>query len=210
MTDILETRTINNVDYRVRLVVDEECESPRGYDCHAGVICAWSLDYNWPAEDADTIYADDIRRAIGYYSKYGDWLEGFSFRAVSRWLRMFYGATVVLPLYDAGGLSVGGPDETPRSGDYRGVTFDTATSRKNTGIPAEHMAKALTADVEEYARWGAGECYGYILERQPADPHPDCHAPHCSDEWEEVMSVWGHIGLEYAEETAREALAACE
>jgi hypothetical protein len=120
---------------------------------------------------------------------------------------MFYGATVVLPLYDANGLSVGGPDETPTSGNYVGVTFDTAKTRETTGIPAEHMIKSLTADVEEYARWGAGECYGYILERQPADPHPDCHAPHCSDEWEMVESVWGHIGLEYAEETARDALA---
>jgi hypothetical protein len=46
------------------------------------------------------------------------------------------------------------------------------------------------------------EVYGYIVERQiPACDHCGCEA-----RWEREESVWGHIGTDYAEQSAKEAL----
>jgi len=208
VSEVLETREVNGVEYRVRLEQDQDCESPREDDVPAGVICAWSLDYTWPAEDSDQVTADRVRKAVGHYGQFGMYHEGRSFAAVSRWLRMFYGATIVLPLYSSNaGLSTGTQDETPEAGNYVGVTFDQPSTRKTTGIPTERMADALRIDVEQYAQWAEGDCYGYVIERKAENPHPDCHASHDDEDWQYVDSCWGMVGSKWAEESAREALA---
>jgi hypothetical protein len=205
MVDLLATRTIDGVEYRVYLEQDDGAESPREFgDCHAGVIvAARNRDYAWPAEDGDKITANYVQHAM----------DDHSFQGVARWLRMFYGASTVLPLYSKGydsRLSAGDASDTPDAGDYAGVTFDQPSTRETTGIPAEHMTEALSVDVDEYSRWAVGEVYGYVIERRPTtEPHPDCHAIHVHDvdEWEHVDSLWGLIGDDYAEQEARRALA---
>ncbi|MGC2652285.1 MAG: hypothetical protein WA317_01495 [Mycobacterium sp.] len=207
--DVLDTREVDGVKYRVYLLPDEDAESPRDYDGNAGmIVCRPDRDYLWPSEDGDNVSAQEVGFAFRDEDSFGLHHEGRSFRAVARWLRMCHGATVVLPLYDASsGLSVGNVDDTPDAGDYVGVTFDQPSTRE--GIPEGHMVEALTVDVQEYARWATGEVYGYVVERQAPAAHPECHAVHAGEQWEQVDSLWALIGHEYAEKAALEAFDAC-
>ena len=180
--------------FRAILEVDEDATNPREWD-NGGVIDVINQSrYNVPQEGDSAV-------------RYN--VEDHDFRVVARWLRMFHGATVVLPLYGGSGyggefnISAGNVDDTPEHGNYIGVTYDTPETRKVTGITDwESMAGALAAEVQEYSRWAAGDAYGYVIQVNTAgDPFDD-------DAWEgNEDSVWGFIGTEYAEQEAKRALA---
>lgn len=198
--NVIDTREIDGVIHRVYLEQDQDCESPRGSDANAGVIVAPSSYYTWPMEDGDTIRAAEVAYALTTYS----------FTTVARWLRMFYGAITVLPLYSTGQEgrpSAGDESDTSPPGDYIGVTFDQPSTRKATGVPADQMAIALSVDVTEYSEWAIGECYGYVIERAEHDESDPIGVDISDHEgWEQVESCWGFIGAEYAEQEARRAL----
>lgn len=197
MSETIDTRDISGVEHRVRLVQDEDCTSPRDFDCNIGKIVALSTRYDWPMEDGDTVSADRIASAT----------QEYSFRAVSRWLRMFHGATMVLPLYIGGDDRPIAGTEFERARSYIGVTFDQPKTREITGVTQESIARGLKEDIEEYGRWATGDAYGWVVERRAPHPHPECKATHHADDWQHVDSCWGFIGYEYAESEARSALA---
>lgn len=185
--DILDTREIDGVEHRVYLEVDNDCESPRNNDSNIGVVVARSDTHTWPVEDGDTIGGSTV----------ADLVDARDFRVVARWLRMFCGATVVLPLYSTGNEgrpSAGTEDEAPTVGDYIGVTFDQPSTLKVTGVPADYVADGLSVDVDEYSVWAVGECYGYVIERATADGG-----------WEDVWMCFGYIGREFAQAEAERA-----
>jgi hypothetical protein len=200
--DVLDTRVIDGVTYRVYLVQDQDCESPReSGDSNAGVIATrTNRNCDWPAEDGDTVTADELRDAI----------EDHSFRVVARWLRIFHGASVVLPLYSTGQEgrpTAGSKDETPAAGNYVGVTFDQPSTRRATGVELADMDIALSVDVDEFSTWAVGEVYGYVIERvkhDESDPLGVDISDHAG--WEHVDSCWGFIGYEYARSAAIGAL----
>lgn len=226
--EILDTRTVDDVVYRVYLEQDSDCESPRDNDSTAGVIVTEGGPrnpyYAWPTEDGDMISAWSVRCAM----------EDHSFRVVARWLRMFHGATVVLPLHSGEGdrPSAGDATDTPDAGNYLGVTFDQPSTRKTTGVAAEDMASALSVDVDEYSTWARGDCWGYVIEKDErpvpaalefarwlrsdrsvigedvdldalyAEFHNDDDEP----VWVDHESCWGFVGDEYARQEALRAL----
>ena len=202
MNEILDTRTVDDVEYRVYLEQDSECEDPRGDACHVGVIVTVrNSRYLWPAEDGDRISAGYVRDAM----------EDHSFRVVARWLRMFHGATVVLPLYAAGdeGRPVAGDvTDDADARDYTGVTFDQPSTREVTGLTGTvEIAAALSTEIDEYSTWAVGDCYGYVIERQVTeDSDPIGIDVSDSEGWEQVDSLWGLVGGEYARQAAVSAL----
>lgn len=185
--DVLAERGTDHGVYRVRIVLDAAGLDPRG-ECDLGVIVtARQRDHDWPREDGDTVSAATVECAI----------DEHEYRVVARWLRLFHGATVVLPLYrGTDGPSIGGTEDTPRRGDYIGVMFDQPSTRECRGTPPDLMVTGLTDELAGYASWAAGEVYGWIVERSSDD----------GATWEHVESLWGHIGRNWAEASAREGL----
>lgn len=186
-----QTITGQQFEYRARVVQDTEpAIDPRKDYSNAGRIVALDGD-RWdqrPQEDGPDRYSRANAASIL------DAIQDHSFPVVSRWLRVFHGATVVLPLYGMlHGLQAGDPDAQNPADGYSGVTFDTPQSRQDTIgeglIPTERevptMRAALVADVDTYTAWAAGNVYGWIVERRPVDS---------GAEWEDLDSVWGYIG----------------
>jgi hypothetical protein len=202
MSDIeaLDTRDVDGTEYRVYLEHDTDCESPREFgDYHAGrIVCVRSREYVRPEEDGDDVSASLIQYAI----------EDHDFQVVARWLRVFHGASTVLPLYSGYGdrPSAGDVTDSPKRGDYIGVTFDQPSTRRITGVELSDMPTALSVDVDEFSAWARGEAHGYVIERRAAEPHPDCHAVHDAEQWEQTDSLWGLIGDDYARAQALQAL----
>ena len=180
---IAETTTQDGTPFRAMLVQDTDAESPREW-LNASVMHMLDQPRHIAPRESDIYGLDDA-------------IENRDFRVVARWLRMFHGATVVLPLYWATGdvPSAGERNDAPTAGNYAGVTFDTAATRRDvmdSEVSTNAMAAALAADVQTYAQWAEGEVYGYVVENAATG--------------ESVDSCWGHIGYGWAEEAAREAL----
>lgn len=189
-TEALDTRMVEGVEHRVYLEQDDDCENPREWgDYFAGrMVTAPNSRYIWPAEDGDTVSGAHVQMVV----------DDHDFRVVARWLRMFYGATVVLPLYSTGNEgrpAAGDASDTPNAGDYIGVTFDQPSTRSATGIELDDIPAALATEVDEFSAWAVGECFGYVIERATE-----------SGEWEQTGSLWGLVGTDYAQAQARHAL----
>jgi len=186
--DILDTRDVDGTEYRVYLEHDPECEDPREMGDHfvGRIVCVHSSRYVRPDESGDVVSARYVRYAM----------EDHSFRAVARWLRLFWGASVVLPLYSGydDRPSAGDVTDSPVAGDYIGVTFDQPSTRRMTGVESADIELALSVEVDEWSAWARGDCYGYVVERATGD-----------DEWEQTDSCWGFIGDDYARAEAMHA-----
>jgi len=188
--DVLEEQTTEQGLYRVRVEVDQDASmcDPRDNDNLGVIVALRHRQYIWPQEDGAAVNAPTVVDAI---------LDR-GFQTVSRWLRVAHGVPVVLPLHIGGGnrdvLSVGRADEVIGAEDYAGVIY----ARESEGMTSEHVEQVLRAELTEYASWCEGEVYGYVVERSTDDD---------GEVWGEVTSCWGHIGQEWAEQAAREALA---
>ena len=105
---------------------------------------------------------------------------------LTRWVRLYLGGTHVARL------------------DYQGETYfacDSAALREIWGVPSGTTLtdESLLLDIPEFL---AGETYGYVVqERLCADCDDHEHIWVDTDE-----SLWGLIGREWAEDSAREAL----
>ena len=66
------------------------------------------------------------------------------------------------------------------------VLFPVADLTKE-GIDREQATRNLEGEIEEYAAWATGDCYGYVIEDENGD---------------ELDSCWGFYGMEYAKEEA--------
>lgn len=180
--------------FRVLVLSDPYGLNPREqYDFHAGTMVAQARGYDLPQETGPGLYPGTVLAAI----------EDHSFRVVARWLRMFHGASVVLPLYDAGSRDVvlapgsGAEGEDANAGNYLGVIYDSAQRWADLGVTAitrEDVVKTLREEVRQYSTWSTGEMTAYRIDRtdNPGD--------------DEVWQVWeGPYGGYYSVEEAREA-----
>lgn len=124
-----------------------------------------------------------------------------------RYLRIFVGATVVLPLglIDHSGISmyVGAGAHVMDPGGWDsglvGVIFDIPATLAETGCPPERVEEALRAEVKAYDQYLTGDVWGYVVERVDTCSHGDVHA-------DTVDSCWGFLGDEGAIEEGRRAL----
>jgi hypothetical protein len=143
--------------------------------------------------------------------------RGVPFPVVARYLRVYYGATVVLPLWliDHSGISMcTGPFTSDPAGwdsGIVGVIFDTPATRAdcwgNETPTVEQVTAALESEVATYASWLEGDVWTVTVERMTAP----CGAPcaHCAareGEWETVDSLSGIIGRQWAESEGRSML----
>lgn len=191
MSDLDTPVTTSKGTFRVRLEQDQDPMSPRSYD-NAGVVVAVNNEYEVPQE------GENVPQLI-------DWIEADEdFPQIAQWLRAA-GATVVLPLYDRGRgeLQVGDADDTYTDGPLLGVMYDNAKdTRENLALDSTYNPESnMCVEIGEYNKWAEGDVWGYVIERQI----PACTHCGCPQRWDVEDSVWGHIGYEYALQSAREA-----
>lgn len=193
--DIVEEETADDgTPFRAILRADSEAHAanPRENDAHVGVMfCLRDNRYIVP-EEGDLKW--DLEDAI----------QDRKFQVTARWLRVFHGATVVLPLGHRG-ISVGTPGDDDDPGNYFGVIYDTPETRKVTGCAAEDIRAALEGEVDEYRAWAEGEVFGAIVQCANVDEDGDVDWDHPAAD-DNVDSVWGLIGRDRAETEARRML----
>jgi hypothetical protein len=186
-SETIETRG----DFRVRIVIDEDADKP--YDDGGSPIIRIDRRREQAEQVTDvTSYevADGLVAAARRWSHEPDLFE--------RYARIFHGVTAI-KWYD------------PHDGDYTYVTCDPAHWRAAMGLTDEYMAAHpdvdfnLTGGLTEWRAWCEGEVYGYVvehLEHYTSDTEPTRRL----NRWEDIDSLFGLYGHEYAEQAAREAL----
>lgn len=191
MSEIIEVSKEIATDagtYRAVVLADPDYPAnPRvDSDVHLGVIVASYPGHNLPNEDID-------------YARFGE----HRFRVVARWLRMFHGATVVLPIYSGGGgpelrLLVGLRGDEANAGDYIGIIYDTAETRaKGWGeeTPARDVVeRALRAEVAQYDAWANGEMTMWAVQHSAAEESNEDD----SADWETIDDCGGYYSIEEA------------
>lgn len=102
-------------------------------------------------------------------------------RSVARWLRVFHGATVVLPLYllDHSGISMsaGAPSAFDPGGwdtSFVGLIFDDPDKREEFGIAPENVEAALHGEVETYSAYLEGMVYRYTAYGEDGEEIASC------------------------------------
>lgn len=165
--------------FRALLEVDVDCENPRDNASLMGMIVHVRDRHHIVPQEGEL--AQTIAEAC----------DEHDFPVVARWLKIFHGAAVVLPLaYRA--LSAGDRNDTNTIGNYWGVIW----TKEEAGLfDADTLADQLIGECDEYGQWAEGECFGVVIEISDDD-----------ESWEHRDSVWGLIGDDYAREQARTML----
>lgn len=177
---------------RVVIVTDTDAHAPDG-DFFGSVyrLEGSSVDTMGQRYRATEDHADEIRDAWGHF---GD-LE-----LVGRYLKMFHDI-VGFDWIDLGGRTFINV-VTPADLETWGYA-DLETYRRDTG-----RACATYGNLVEWEAWAEGEVYGYMVQRVVTWT-PDTDQLEPRDEWEDTDDAcFGFYGYDYAEEMAREALAA--
>lgn len=190
--------TVKHQGFSIELHYDESPMDPRDATM-VGVMFAPSNRHELGDTEHKPHVIEQCTRAADYYYERADSRGKFG-QHFERWLRIYLGATVVLPLrlYDHSGLSMSvGSDAHPMdpggwdSGQV-GWIFDTAETRAETGVPLDRVEEALRAEVDEYDDWLRGNVFGYVIETANGEHYDSC---------------WGFVGdPDYALSEAKAAI----
>lgn len=148
----------------------QDVESPRQDEGNLGVLVMKHGRLNVPAE------GDLVERI-------GRGLAEHSLRAVTRWLKVCHGATMVLPVYgyDHGQVRFKASEEPsypfddPWDGSLAGLIYDTPATREAAGLSLDNPATvplieaALTAEVDAYDKWANNELWRFEIREVAAD-----------------------------------------
>jgi hypothetical protein len=195
---------------RIRIVHDDNAESPRDWD-NLGTMACWHNRYDLGDEQSERdplehmLYlcceydgdsAARVERAIDEYPYPNNREE---WREFDRWhagivTNLFDKHFVWLPLYlyDHSGITMStGRFSCPwDSGQVGFIYVSKAKLRKEYGWKyvtekrAQKIYEYLTGEVETYAQYLEGDVYGYVVEQYDSS----------TDEWEEGDSCWGFYG----------------
>lgn len=219
--------------YVYQIVRDEDPESPRDFDS-LGTMACWHRRYSLGDEHPRTDPEEYIASLIGWdddkqQSVYDYWLgrgkgsgtyteihEGARIKLQERIKEEFDKQFINLPVYlmDHSGLSVstGGFSCPWDSGQLGLIYVSKEKVRQEYGI--KHVSKAwedkirgyLDQEVQVYDQYLTGDVWGYRIFEVPegVDPEEEIEA------LEEVDSLWGIYGEEYAEQEAKESVASFE
>lgn len=160
---------------RVKLIHDEDCESPRSsQDNIAYVITLPHREFGPVDKDAGPL-------AEGWDEAQYRWLDP---RAnFIRWARAFHGAVIL--------------DDRPNQG--ADALWYILPDRFGE-VP--NPLSALEEERDEYRKWAEGECFGYVI--QESVKYVEVGGDRERQEWETTESCFGYIGYEYAKATALE------
>lgn len=190
-SEVLERRG----DLRVVLFHDDQPHAPSD-DGSSPLLRLWMRSYEWRAEHVSEITSFKPDGIDGILAAAARWGYRSGRERFERYLRIFHGTTEVL-WWDSRGNG---------GGDYVYVTFDTRQWREFVGCPADQTG---VLDLSEWQSYCEGDVWGRRVERRRSYVAADGSGD-TIETWEPVQDAdsWGLIGREWAEQEAREALAA--
>ena len=169
--DTVHTEQIGGLT--IKIYHDQDCESPRENE-NLGTIATWHRRY----ELGDVQPKDDPADYLASLPK----------------------GSIVLPvyMYEHSGITINTSGfSCPWDSGQLGVIHISPEKiraemlvKRITKKTRELVIKGLTCEINEYAKYLEGQCYGYVIE--------DCDG-------ETIDSCWGFIGYEYVQEEARRA-----
>jgi hypothetical protein len=170
-------------DFRVSLQYDDSPEFPDFVQSAVVSTNDRYLDFN------DSYgYGSMVRR---------EWSEHAS-DVIERWLKIFHGARAVGVV-------------TTRDTTYLALLTDGA--QEYYGTPDDLVQECVNGDAETFQQWIDGDVWGYVVEKRTkwqrlgSDGEPVfLEDVTVMETWEEVSSLWGLYGREYAETEALAAL----
>ena len=204
--------------YVYKIEYDQDPESPREWSNLGKMVCfhpRHNLGDEQPKCDPDEYLRNLACAADPQLADTLEWLEerGLEERyrkAVERSLERNY-LFLELYLWDHSGLSMSsGPFEYPCDSSIFGIIYiSRAKVREEYGIKRftkfweEKIKGYLALEVKTYDEFLTGQVYGYRIFEVPEGVNPD----KLSEALEEVDSLWGIYGEDYAEQEARESVA---
>lgn len=147
--------------YTIVIDTDDNPMSPREAD-NATVMVCWHDRYTLGDEGDE---ASEIKATIDSHH----FVTSKPNTAIQRWLRIFYGATVIQPLYlyDHSGISISTAPSPFDPGLWDtsaiGFVFDTAARREVCGTTPEQAAEAIAAEVKAYDNYLTGGYVGFTV-----------------------------------------------
>lgn len=188
--DVIETRG----DYRVRVRYQEGAENPReDYDQIVGVETTHSGHYITTPDPA----GDEAIQSAARY-----WTSQYRFDHAERLLERYIGLH--------GGVSeLDAPHDGPRSVWYLTPDMMRKAGFTDEQITPDRMRVLIEGERKEYRAWADGEVYLITVEKRTEwfrDADPDITGDTSRETWEDVETVGGFIGDEYAREAALEML----
>ena len=166
------------MSYKIEIVPDEDCESPRGDDCNLGTFVTWMRNYRSPDDNpwptpAEMEEDEDYKRADA--------------------------AGLVSPVYCYihGGTAYSlNPFSCPWDSGRAGTIFCTPEDADEIwgkgAWDRDRVMKEFAAEVETYTSWANGDCHGFRI---------------VGEDGEEVDSCYGFYSEDDARAAAEDALA---
>ncbi|AWY07632.1 hypothetical protein SEA_YOSIF_68 [Streptomyces phage Yosif] len=180
MSDYIET--IESGDLRVRIVQDTTDVNPReDYDHIVNVITADTHLGHYLEVDAD---GGPLQEAWDRIAWRPDAIDVFI-----RYAEIYHGATVI-----------------ERHDGPRTLWYITAAELEEHGIAPEHALNVVEGEIREYRDWAEGDVFGLVVEKNIALKPVDETDDRIFMTWDELESVWGVIGWDWAVEYAKELL----
>ena len=176
---------------RVLLQQDTCAYEPENeYDAYVLDVDYWASLHHTELRGAPTgdPFAEDVR--AGVQAALVRW--GNDWDRIERYLRMFHDALAV--------------DFYVRRDGGRLIGVVTSQHVKLWGC-SEEYARSMDAQsiMGDWIAYVEGDVYGYVVQERARWMRED--SDEVRDTWEDVESCWGFYGREYAEDSAREALA---
>jgi hypothetical protein len=225
MEYVAHTETENG--YRLKIIADNDAESPRDWDNGAVMVCEHRR-YNLGDDDGADLARDAVRSSRDYRPSWesDDNPKGLDLSEPNDlWNAIQRCSDIIacpLYLYDHSGITIsmgrgGNPFSCPWDSGMVGFIFMTKDMiLKNWMLPeTTRLTPALKAkaldlmqgETETYDMFLTGDVYGYVVERlEPADPDDEDADLDDDREGEDVDSCWGMFGLDYATEEGRAVL----
>lgn len=171
------------------LYLDPRCHASY---CDAGTVSVRHADYGRSGE------AEDLASAL-QHAFHRHPCDGPDWELAERYLRAFYGAVSF---------------DYMSWGDGALVFVVTHGLAYAWGCPTELAHETAGAAMQAWTQYAEGDVWGAVVE-QLFHEHVERTSAYWGlteekdrDVWDEVESVWGYYGIEYAQEQAREMLAA--
>jgi len=177
-------------NFRMRLLYEEDAESPRGWDNPSIMLC-WHSRYNlgdYKIQKAEFPTPESFREW---------WEENHAHKKTSFLLPLY--------LYDHSGITIStGPFSCPWDSGQIGWIYSTRETRKACGVKDKNALEAMKQEVETYDEFITGQVYCWLIEER-MDLFEKDGTPHGED-WEHVDSCGGIFGLDYARSEGLNAL----
>lgn len=200
MNDVIERARYGN--YQVTIVQDDDGDAgnPRDGDELGIMLCKHP---NYYLGDESVAQGRSLSGRLSRGEEY-DYLmrrfdelieRGFTSPVWERYLRIYFGTTVILPLYllDHSGLAMRTGTFAEDSGGWDtslvGFIIDTAGTRETTGAPIEDIERQLRSEVKQYDAFLHGSVVGYVVEKVETCDHGDEHL-------EQIDACWGYLIVE--------------